>query len=436
MSACNTAVNWSQLHADVLALIFAHHHLRPRLQVVSLVCRRWREGVLRSVTSVDRYAPAILSSLPSLEHLVAGRLERAPPPTLRSLKYSTVGNKCQCVLLRGLTALTRLDLSVGHGCCEEKFHVIARNAATLTELKLSASACSAESIAFLTRTPMPALRSLEAAIENSARSVYETLIQLVTLLAPHLTRFVMHQWARLMMTGNNVVLLPACQTLVLPFRSDLALLNLAPAATYISLNLDRQPPANFVVTALKSLKVNCSAVQPWLLQCTGLERLSLKDALPFSADAAKCFPECLPMLRSLTVRALAPSVLHRLHCTQLTRLRLPFTELAALCPGAWRFPVLHKLLVDDVPPDGLPTVCRAVQRAQRLRSLKLALSENWRLPTAVLPLLSAASACGVERVRFIVESEELGDALRVMGSAHSWLHVSVEVLDIGIGIFD
>lgn len=60
------------LSPEIMCMILAHIPFRPRLHVLSLVCKQWRTLVLRSVRSTPalQYPARVLSLFPSLEELV------------------------------------------------------------------------------------------------------------------------------------------------------------------------------------------------------------------------------------------------------------------------------------------------------------------------------------------------------------------------------
>ena len=125
-----------RLLPELLALTFSFIKLHPRLHVLSVVCKRWRQAVLRSVThlSVGRPEQALFIGLfPSLTSLlVKAPLPEASVPT--SLVSLHLHNKipCLCSSYTALTSLTTLVLTVTGRCrCAEQ--ILTRNAASLTE---------------------------------------------------------------------------------------------------------------------------------------------------------------------------------------------------------------------------------------------------------------------------------------------------------------
>ena len=270
-AAPSAPLGWSALLADLLVQIFARISLRPRLGVVSLVCRRWRAAVLRSVTAIDHDAPASLFALPSLtaiddeDRFVSSRLRHAPSPSLRSLSYSPGSVKCECPLLRGLTRLQRLHLRLAPAkvCCAELAALIARNATSLTDLRIKFDATTKRpsfTPAFLDAVArLPSLCSLAVSVDDPslARQFVQPHASRLTHLGPQLARYLCATLrARSPPLANLTAIAPALASLFL---------------TCLDTCHDF-PVDAFPYSALTSLDVISlpNMKMPWLTHCTAL----------------------------------------------------------------------------------------------------------------------------------------------------------------------
>lgn len=201
-NGARAAPDWTCLSRDILGCILAYLPLRPRVRIVSLVCRQWRQAVLASVTRVASNAPTALHSLPSLTAFRSrrGAVFAADPPTwLRSMSHyveyeGDLSIDCQCSRLSSLAGLTSLTLAIHRTlyasklCCSWALDLIRRNSESLTDLRLETTTSE---IKYNTPDPplpvirLPHLRSL-AVIERNPESI---IAQLARTNAAQLTRF-------------------------------------------------------------------------------------------------------------------------------------------------------------------------------------------------------------------------------------------------------
>lgn len=389
---------WALLPSDLLALAFAHLPLRPRVRIVALVCRRWRDAVLRSVTCIDSGAPVSLFALPSVTELhpaVRGRwqpLRCSPPPWTRSLTYEPrpASGDADIVHLAKLTGLTRLHLNPHRGSClgsPELVRLIMRNAASLTELVYNPGSLTAEAIRLILQLRLPKLCSLElhCTAANSKHSV----------LAAHAS-----QLTHLSTSLNHSLSLPICRSI----DTDLTEI-FAPALTSVALTFnitdDDPPPSTFPYSALTSLHIERDehsgvwAPPEWLTKCTALRTLNILYTPP--AALAVLPPQ--PHLHTLMVNhdpLTTVALMHRLQCTQLRALHLHGGELVELCKASpFPYPLLHTLRVLSADMEAIHGVCK-VLRECNLRSLDVNLSGG--VDNNVGDMLAAAQDRGVEVV--------------------------------------
>lgn len=364
MASAQPAPAWCHLHTDILAMIFGRLRLRPRVQIVSLVCQRWREAVLRSVTSIECDAPVKLFTLPSLTQInmppfVVGTHRfpsqlRAPPASLRSLhlRRNQQSTTCGCHFLRALTGLTRLDveISAGANCCEEWLQLLLRNTASLTEVSLDlfVAMTPVATMQALGSLHLPALRSLTL-VTSKHTAINQLLIthasQLVHIKLPFGTPLSFGQdWL------SSPLLKCRSLDFWLPLGSQLATLaslaDVTPSLTEMALafNVDANsgefPVSRFPFSALTALSYgtfNATASLEWLARCTALRKLQAFD----SSRGLRHLP-ALPGLRKLEMPA-SVELLQDLQCRQLTLLRAEADVLPMMSSRGWSFACLRKL---------------------------------------------------------------------------------------------
>ena len=146
----STPTSWVSLPSDVLVETFRLIPVRPRLLVVSQVCRRWRHAAVTSIDALpDELAPrlddaasALFVNLREAHVATASEAEerRLTPERcakLRSLTISSAGllphNSAHC------TALQRLSLTAARSRATDDLlaSLLRRNAATITSLTLN-----------------------------------------------------------------------------------------------------------------------------------------------------------------------------------------------------------------------------------------------------------------------------------------------------------
>lgn len=424
-TASPSALGWSALPADLLVVIFARVQLRPRLRVVSLVCRRWRAAVLRSVTAIDHDAPASLYALPSLtaiddeDHFVSSRLRHVPSPSLKSLSYSTASFKCECHLLRGLTSLQRLHLRLASAkiCCSSLAAFIARSTSSLTDLKIKFDATTKRlSFAPIFLDAVAGLTSLRSlSVSASDPSLAHQFVQ------PHASRLTHLGVATVAVfadaPGVPRLCLPACRSLTVRHSAGKVtplanLAAIAPALTSLSLTcLDTChdfPIDSFPYSALTSLDVLSlpNMKMPWLAHCTALRSLT---AHLWTSDIAY-----LPPLPSLQKLKLGPAVVvAKVGCRELTTLRISAEQFLQVCGKEWPLPLLRRLDVTFRQTQLIGEfrgVLRTVLDATRLEHVTVQL----RVVPSIKPvgdLIGDLRASGVETVTIVAQNRTLAALL-------------------------
>lgn len=157
----------ASLPSDLLVYVFAFSPLRPRLLVLSLVCKRWRHLLLNSITALPpicwataNLAPALglFPRLTSLSLTALGRIDHPLPGRLRHLCMRRIASLSHTALVE-LTALTSLELA---DCAIGRREFVAlfdpvRTALTSLSLNVFASA----NAPYLHATHFPRLVDLE-----------------------------------------------------------------------------------------------------------------------------------------------------------------------------------------------------------------------------------------------------------------------------------
>lgn len=135
---------FERLPSDLVQLVLSHIPTRPRIMVLSLVCKKWRAIVIRTIKFLpplpfDRLAAA-LAQLPSVTALSinypSARFRTLLPPSLRELKITPfMMGPCPCADLVHVSDLTLLALNIHH--CAHMETIIRNNAPTLESLILT-----------------------------------------------------------------------------------------------------------------------------------------------------------------------------------------------------------------------------------------------------------------------------------------------------------
>lgn len=155
------------LPSDMLAYLFAFVPLRPRLLVLSAVCKRWRYIVFTSLSALPplrwakaNLAPALglFSRLTSLSLTALARIDHPLPGRLRHLCMRRVAalSLTALVELTGLTSLELADCAIGR---REFMALLDPLRTSLTSLSLNVFA--AGNAAYLHATHFPRLADLE-----------------------------------------------------------------------------------------------------------------------------------------------------------------------------------------------------------------------------------------------------------------------------------
>lgn len=419
------APDWLSLPVDLLALTFGCLPLRPRLIVVSLVCRRWREAVLRSVISVETYVLSVPVTRSRPLVRFAERISCALPASLRSLSYANFvafekKPTCGCRFLRGLTGLTRLKLRVqaGPGTCNERgcdewLGLILSSAASLTDvsLEISKAATTPATLQALTAVRMPHLRSLHLGTEGNSADLDPLLSAHVTQLVQFNVLIDEKAAAGQHLLRPSAAPLPQCRSLHLELGCPLACLAHLKTTfpSLASLSLDVRlgdsagdfPESDFPFSALTSLHIYADPALPvsldWLSRCTALRTISC-----FASDRWPQRLPALPGLRNIYKRQASERHLRHLQCTRIERLTADSSVIGPLLEQGWTFPCLRKLHIFPDANEDLKAVQRVADLAP-LRAVHLQFNlgsepEARALCTQLVEVLSHLSSRGVEEV--------------------------------------
>lgn len=393
---------WMLLPIDVLVLTFGRLLLRPRISIIALVCRRWRDAVLRSVTCIEFSAPASLFALPSVTALhptvrfLHQSLLHTPPPWLRSLTYEPRlhSNIADMVHLAGITCLTRLHLNAHRAHCPgsaDLVQLIARNAASLTELVYNPSELNLEVAGLLLALRMPNLCSLELHAQDS--------IAPVGVIGAHAS-----QLTHLSTCHYIPFPLPLCRSVDLDDWVDHFASTVKSVAFTFDISTGDPPDPTFPYSLLSSLSVVRNEalgwdVAEWLCRCTALRNLNM--FFPPCPPAAVVALPSQPHLRTLKVAhypVATVALMHRLQCTKLSELEAEIGVLEELCKNSpWPYPFLRSLTT-YMSTNKLQVILTVLQLCSLQKFDVTLLGHIDR--DAVVSLLSAACARGVEVVVF------------------------------------
>lgn len=356
---CGTGADpFASLPLDLVAHLLSYIRLRPRLRVLALVSRRWRDAVTRTITSLTPAAPAELLAHPRLTRLRKAHdrhchLVGPVSPALLDLKFEPPSvlpmdpmlddePVCGCAHLNTVTSLTRLHLKLPERrCCDESLNLLQHNVG-ITDLVLHTTRGCLQRIPSLASLRLPRLRSLSiGGIPDADEFVAAHAAQLTALTAV-----------------QSLILrlrLPQCVSLGL--------------LTADSLNRDFQAAIAALAPRLQSLRVLCAVTVPVsrLLDpvlravCVAQARSSVSFSLHplarlehLKTAARLAYLRQAPFLSSLHSLTMAPSSLQISHdqsdlifaLTVATQLRSLTIRDAIVNPtpiASLRFPHLRRL---------------------------------------------------------------------------------------------
>ena len=138
------------LPPELLGVIFSF--VRPffRVQVLSLVCKRWHKAVYHSLTKLPLHAPEeLIRRLPSLTSVRVHEFQHGLilPNTVRKLYLNATAfshaAECACMLTSTVSRLTSLTLLLRHfGECPHITATVTLNASSITVLRITADSVS------------------------------------------------------------------------------------------------------------------------------------------------------------------------------------------------------------------------------------------------------------------------------------------------------
>lgn len=321
---------FASLPLDLLGHIVSLIRLRPRLLVLALVSRRWRDAVSRTLTSLTPHAPQELLARPSLTRLrvtgdAACYLRGPVSPALLDLELEPSAHSwagayplassevdCGCEHLLTVTSLTRLRLTLSQArCCDLSFHLLP-NCANLSELVLHARSTVPRSVGIdipgLAALRLPRLRSLSIRrIAAAADFVAAHATQLTSLAVEQSLLLKLRDLPHCQLAHCADLCLHTADSLNREFQS--ALLAIAPRLTSLRvLCAVNVPVSRLLVPLLVSLRVGHearSSVNVSLHLLSRVTELRTSARLAYLRDAA-----FLSNLRSLAVAHGARQAVH------------------------------------------------------------------------------------------------------------------------------
>lgn len=332
------------LPSELFNLIISYVSIGPRVRVLSLVCKRWRAFVYRSITELRQtHLPtvgldAVLPRLPSLHtlHLTSNLRAASPqfPTALRSLHLPEFMTMCLARDHLHFPHLTDLSIYCVCACLSTFVAVVATSLTSLSiDFSSSSSRVHVEAMSkTLSDAPLTSLRSLRLAMKGEVRSwIIDSLNALLTRTASQLECLTLvdysmssHRSARFCLPD----VMPELHTLHLglsnSYHDDLAaLINSRPALASLSLVLVNIAPhlgpvlrnAARVLKSLRELQYLPNQDVP-MATLTNLTHLDLVTGSPHGANAP-CV-SLLPYLQSLVIKA-HPEDLKLLHGNTVLR---------------------------------------------------------------------------------------------------------------------
>lgn len=421
-------VDFSTVHSDILFSIFSQIHIRPRILVVSRVCKRWRQAVLRCPTSLIglHLLPAALTracaSLLMITEIACTTPLHSMPYLPHVTSLITLPRPCASESYHLFTGLANLNLCIDNQCtCA--IQLIKGNASTLTTLQLRGgmSASHTATIKAIAALSLPRLRNLRLHFSKNRDSI-----------AFALGDFLHHHSGQLTSLALSLPLFGVFSSLhslelsyeSLDVRSFSALLRNAPRLVDLSLELSTanfdapnlQQLSSLIVDKLVRFKCSFPLQQQWLAWCPVLDACSRLTSLDIDRE---------PLLSdSLRTRLVSLSVSH-------VSSLLPYATWSNLCSltasltpsyrlkwghGTLSLPALQRFSI-RLPPANPTTssdlllVLQEVLDSCPLRSLEVVSASGAFFPTTWTSFLLAAEKRGLDwvTVTFAKKQYELRD---------------------------
>lgn len=427
--ATGSAADSTALPADLLIAIVSFIPLRPRLLVLSIVSRRWRDVVLRSITSLPVVAPASFLRLPSLTKLhsvVARRIRSLAGKLSSSLQDLTfqvsAEASCYCQHLSSVSTLTRLSLIANpHGACNHVFELLCRNT-SLTDLCLVWG-----NSAWRPRLPDLDLTSLH--FPNLCSLVIggwckEITVAFVEAHAAHLKK--------LSIRGDWLALLhlPACHSISItgPYSDDCLLTTVAPLLSSVELHHNWSDPfPSMPLKLLKSISIfGGSPLHPLLCSvltcCTQLTSLSI---LPFLAvEHINALLPIFSQLHKLEINTSGVDAVLLRAASNVTSLGLEVLQFDSALFAHWYFPHLRHLRFT-----GTYFACihfpQVIKQSPLLNSLFISLAYEECNQTNLLGILRLAERQGLEAVTLDVPERSRNNCQELLARSFVWMVVRV-----------
>lgn len=425
----STGAGWAAAPRDILQLVLVLIPFRPRILVLSLVCRSWRNAVKHFPTGMPRGLSAsafrkglsLLSAVVSIEDLPASV---KAPPTLRHLRVNFEGMGVEQVAT--VTGLTSLHVSaLGSHISME---VYKNNANTISTLSLDMSQSSHQlpehSRHFLSLN-FPALSTLSFHLRPLTPLSQRSFCSVISRYSSQLTSLSIY--------GGRVWWLDALATMSFPRLTHLAVL--APASA------DEPPPLVDLVShtpTLRTLGLSPSypsfptQMLPWASKITDLHLTA--DALRSYADLGQFVVACV-QLTSLTMlhARLEAFELSAVQDYQQVRL-VEAASLGARMDVQFLFPRLTTLSLTDelLLRDAIGLLLRlTAYGSPSLRKITLWTRPDSKQPTLNIKkrfcqALTRAEEAGLERITINTTSEPHCNLLKsLVPPTLRWLEVEV-----------
>lgn len=406
------------LPGDVLRLIFACLPLRPRLLVVSRVCRLWRTHAYLSVTAiVHPYTyNGPFERHPNLTELHCAGPRGVPAcwsPQQRALILCADFRRASDAVMSeaALPSLTSLNLGIEQHLSAAAQHLVV-SATSLSDLRLSARKPSRESnLQALPR--LPALRSLATDLSTKRHSFAVSMSHLTRLdlerrhfsddaipvaTVPALRRLSLHMWGPRDYTPLGwLCALPSLAELCFRSESNVAILPIVQALStrLVGIRLHRRETSTKLSNALKV--------------CTALRELDLQQpsealveaVLPLSAQIRR-----LQILEPSDCRPAGPEALLTTHFSHVTELTIEAADRSAYAISyleRWRLP--HLRVLRSTSSRALPWLTAALRTFPSLGVLQVMLVYTTSQVSdadiiAFAAEVRAADRRGVERLEF------------------------------------